>query len=624
MTARPGGLTRRRALQLAGAGAAWAAAAPWAWAAGQSGLHGLSVFGDLKYPAGFKHFDYINPDAPKGGRMNFQAPYWYFNQSPQTFNTLNGFVLRGDAPPRVELLFDSLMVRATDEPDAVYGLLAETVDVSEDGNVFTFHLRDTPRFRDDTPVTAADVAFSLTILKDEGHPNLSLPMAPMASAEAPDERTVVVTLDGTQTRFTILSIVGLPVFSAAYYADRRFDASNMQPPLGSGPYTVGNVSAGRFIEYARVPDYWGADQPVNVGQNNFDVCRIDFYQERQAAFEAFKKGDTTYREEFTSKTWALEYNFPAITDGRVKKTLFPSEKRPSLQGWFFNMRRQKFADPRTRQGIALAFDFEWSNRNLFYDAYQRASSFFQKSIYMAEGLPGPDELALLEPYRDQLPEAVFGEAVVPPKTDGSGGDRTILRQASDLLGEAGWVREGNWLYDADGNQLTVEFLVRAAVFERVIAPFIGNLKRIGVAATIRQVDPAQFQSRMDDFDFDVVGTALSLSPTPLDAPRVLFSSEAAGKPGSYNWAGVSNPVVDALIDKMQDVGSQEELVTLARAIDRVVRAEHPWIPNWFSPDHKVAHWDIFGWHEPKPDYFFAPETTWWFDRDKAAAIGKAG
>lgn len=618
------GLSRRGVLQLAGATAACAAMPPWAWASGQSGLHGLSVFGDLKYPSDFKHFVYINPDAPKGGRMNFQAPYWFFNQSPQTFNTLNGFVLRGDAPPRVELLFDSLMVRATDEPDAVYGLLAESVDVSDDGNVYTFHLRDTPRFRDGTPLTAVDVAFSLNILKDEGHPNLALPMAPMVSAEAPDERTVVVTLDGRQTRFTILSIVALPVFSAAYYADRRFDGSTMEPPLGSGPYTVGNVTAGRFIEYARAPDYWAADLPVNVGHYNFDIVRIDFYQERQTAFEAFKKGDTTYREEFTSKTWALEYNFPSATDGRVKKTLFPSEKRPSLQGWFFNTRRKKFADPRTRRGIALAFDFEWTNRNLFYDAYERSQSFFQKSVYAAEGLPGPDELALLEPYREQLPEAVFGEAVVPPTTDGSGRDRTVLRQASELLSEAGWVRDGNWLVDSDGNRLTVEFLTRAAVFERVLSPFVENLKRIGVAGSIRQVDPAQFQSRMDEFDFDVVGTALSLAATPLDGPRLLFSSEAAATPGSYNWSGVGSPVIDALIEKLQKVDSQEELVILVRAIDRVVRAEHPWIPNWYSPDHKVAHWDIFGWHEPKPDFFFAPESTWWFDAEKAAAIGKAG
>ena len=618
------GITRRTALQLGGAAAASLAVQPWAWAAGKTGLHGLSVFGDLKYPADFKHFDYINPDAPKGGRMNFQAPYWFFNQSPQTFNTLNGFVLKGDAPPRIELLFDSLMVRATDEPTAVYGLLAETVDVSEDGNTFTFPLRPEARFNDGSPLTAEDVAFSLNILKNEGHPNISQPMSPMVSAKAQGAGTVIVTLDDTKTRFTILTIVGLPIFSKAFYDGKRFDASTLQAPLGSGPYLVGNLAAGRFIDFKRAEEYWAADLSVNVGHYNFDYLRIDFFTERQTAFEAFKKGETTYREEFTSKTWATEYNFPAIQDGRVMKSRFPGEKRPSFQGWFINTRRKKFADPRTRQALGLAFDFAWTNKNLFYDAYARSASYFETSPFAAEGVPSADELAILEPYRDQLPESVFGEVYVPPNSDGSGRDRKLLRQASELLAEAGWTREGSWLVDKNGDRLTVEFLTRAAVFERILSPYVENLKLIGVDASIRQVDPAQFEARTDDFDYDVIGYALSLSAAPLDAPRLMFSTEAAGRPGSYNWSGVSNPVVDELIEKLQNVETEAELRALVRVIDRIVRDQHAWIPNWYSPDHRVAHWDMFGWHDPKPDYFFAPEATWWFDVEKAAAIGKAG
>ncbi|MCB1487438.1 MAG: ABC transporter substrate-binding protein [Bauldia sp.] len=598
--------------------------APWAWAAGKTGLYGLSIFGDLKYPADFTHFDYVVADAPKGGRMNFQPPFWYFNQNTQTFNTLNGFVLRGDAPPRIELIFDTLMARATDEPDAVYGLVAETVDVSEDGNVFTFHLRDGTRFHDDSPLTAGDVAFSLMLLKEQGHPNISQVIGPLAGAEAPDAKTVVVTLDGTQSRDTILTIVGLPIFSRTYYTTNTFDASTLSPPLGSGPYKVGRLSAGRYIEFERVDDYWARDLPVNVGFNNFDVIRIDFFRERQPAFEAFKKGDITYREEFTSKTWVQEYNFPAFTAGKVKKTLFPEELRPSMQGWMINTRRAKFADPRTRQAIGLAFDFEWSNRNLFFDAYTRLASYFEGSDYAAKGVPDKAELALLEPHRADLPAEVFGDPYVPPVSDGSGRDRTLLRKASELLAEAGWKQEGQFLVDGTRARLSVEFLLHASVFQPVTMPYIENLKRIGVDASLRVIDPAQYQSRTADFDFDIVMFAVTFSATPLDGLQQTYSIRSADTSGSYNYAGVKDPTIDALLKRVPEVETREELITLTRVIDRILRARHYWVPNWYLAEHRVAHWDLFGWPAEKPDYAFTPETTWWFDRDKAAAVGMAG
>ena len=442
----PRGLTRRGVLAAGGAALAAPLLPPFAWAAGRSGLHGLSIFGELKYPPDFKHFDYVAVDAPKGGRMNFQPSYWVYNQSPQTFDTLNSFVLRGDAPPRIEMTFDSLMAASEDEPNSYYGLVAETVDVSDDANVYTFHLRSEPRFHDGSPLTAEDVAFSLMLLKEKGHPDISQVIVPMVKAEAADARTVVVTLDGKQTRQTIFTIAGLPIFSKAYYTNRPFDSSSLDAPLASGAYKVGTVSAGRFIEYQRVPDYWGKDLPVNVGQGNFDIIRIDFFQEREAAFQAFQKGLITYREEFTSLTWATGYGFPAVTEGKVKKTLFPSEKVASFQFFFFNTRLAKFADPRVRQAIGLAFDFEWSNKNLFFGSYAREFSYFQNSDFMAEGKPGADELKLLEPYRADLPAEVFDEdAYVPPKTDGSGNDRTVLKRAFDLLAAAGWTqRGGGW------------------------------------------------------------------------------------------------------------------------------------------------------------------------------------
>jgi len=624
VTAPQGGLSRRKVLVLGGTAAATLLPRPFAWAEGKSGLHGLSIFGDLKYPPGFPNFDYANPAAPKGGRLNFQPPNWYFNQSTQTFNTLNSFVLRGDAPPRMEFLFDTLMTRAIDEPDAMYGLLAESVAVAEDGNTYTFTLRPEARFHDGTPLTAEDAAFSIMLIKEKGHPNLSQVITEMVKAEAPDPRTVVVTLSGKQTRDAILTVAGLPVFSKAYYTTRDFEASTLEPPLGSGPYKVGRTSAGRFIEFERVADYWGKELPVNVGFANFDVIRIDFFTERQAAFEAFKKGEITYREEFTSITWAQDYGFPAVLDGRVKKSLFPAERRPSMQGWFFNTRRAKFRDPRTRQAIGLAFDFEWSNRNLFFNSYTRLASYFEKSDFAATGLPGPDELALLEPHRGKLPPEVFGEAVVPPVSDGSGRDRKLLRKAAELLAAAGWKQIGDQLVDEEGAPLEVEFLIDAAVFERVLSPFVENLKRIGIDASIRQIDPVQYQARQNDYDFDVTMMAVSLEATPLDGLATIFGSKAADTPGTYNLSGIKEPVVDALLERLATVTSREELIALTRAIDRIVRARYYWIPNWYQPNHRVGHWDYFGWPEKKPDYFFQPELTWWFDADRAALAGYRG
>ena len=578
---------------------------PWAWAAGKTGLHGLSVFGELQYPAAFNHFGYVNADAPKGGRMNFAPPDWGYNQNTQTFNTLNSFVLKGDAPPRMGLCFDTLMARATDEPDAVYGLVAETVDVSDDTNVYTFHLRNTARFHDGSPLTAEDVAFSLTLLKEKGHPSIAQPIEPMVSATASDEATVVVTLSGKQNRFTILSIATLPIFSKAYYAAHAFDSSSLDPPLGSGPYKVGNLSAGRFIEYQRVADYWGRDLPVSVGQNNFDIIRIDFFQERQSEFEAFKKGEITLREEATSSVWATGYDFPAVTEGKVKKNNdFPEETRPSMYGMFFNARRSKLANAHTRQAIALAFDFEWTNRNLFFDSYLRLSSYFEHSDFKADGPPNADEVALLEPFRSSLPPEVFGEPYVPPVTDGSGRDRAMLKRAQDLLIAAGWKQAGNQMVDDHGVPLTVEFLIQAQVFEKVLSPYQENLKAIGVGATIRQVDPAQYQARINDFDFDIILAAFNLEATPLDGPPQFFGSKAADTPGSYNLAGIKEPAVDAALDGLPSVTTRDELITITRVIDRVLRARHYWVPAWYLANHRVAMWDIFAWPPIKPDYDF--------------------
>ncbi|MFO1184850.1 MAG: extracellular solute-binding protein [Bauldia sp.] len=618
----PRGLTRRHALAAGAAALAYAGAKPFAWAAGKSGLHGLSIFGEFKYPPDFKQFDWVNAKAPKGGRFAFQPSNWNYNQNTETFNTLNSYVLGGDSPPRMGLVFDSLMTGSPDEADTIYGLVAESVSVSDDLNVFTFSLRRQARFHDGSPLTAEDVAFSLNLLKEKGHPNIQQPLGPMAKAQATDAATLVVTLDGKQNRETILTIGGLPIFSKAFYSGRPFDSAGLVVPLGSGPYRVGEFNAPTFVDFRRVPDYWGKDLPVNVGLNNFDVIRVDFYRDRTPAFEAFKKGDTTYREEYTARVWANDYNFPAVADKRVKQSLFPQELVAAHQGFFFNTRRPKLGDPRTRQALASVFDFEWTNRNIFFGQYERTVSYFGNSDFAAVGKPTPAELALLTPLRaDLAPGVLTDDAYVPPKTDGSGADRNVLRLASQLLTEAGWKLDGTRMVDARGAPLEVEILSNTVTFDPILTPYIENLKRIGVTAAIRLVENSQYQARLRDFDFDVTTSAMTIGATPLDGQPQLFGSKAADTPGSHNTAGVKDKAVDALLDKLPSVSTRAELVAVLRSVDRVLRSKHYWMPNWNSANHRVAHWDLFAWSK-KPDYAFSPEVMWWFDSAKAAAAGK--
>jgi microcin C transport system substrate-binding protein len=448
----------------------------------------------------------------------------------------------------------------------------------------------------------------------------------MTKAEATDAHTVVVTLSEERNRETILGIAGdTPILSKAYYTAHPFDSSNLDVPLASGAYTVGAMAAGRYIEFKRVADYWGNDLPVNVGSSNFDIIRIDFFTERQAGFEAFKKGDVTFREEFTSITWAQEYSFPAVAAGKVKKTTeFPSEKRVVWQGFYFNTRRAKFRDPRTREAIGLCFDFEWSNPNLFFNSYARLASLFGTSEYGASDVPSEDETAILAPFKDTLPASVFEQPYVPPKTDGSGRDRAILKQASDLLAAAGWKQINGQLVDSEGAPFEVEFLIEAQVYERILTPFANNLKALGISATVRQVDPTQYTSRLNAFDYDIVLAAFSMSATPLDGLEQFYSSKSADQSGARNYAAIKEPAIDAALALLPSVDTRDKLITITRTIDRVVRAQHYWIPAWYLANHRTAYWDIFGHPPTKPDYGFYPETTWWFDQDRAKAIGYSG
>jgi microcin C transport system substrate-binding protein len=423
-------LSRRAALAL-GAGAAASGVLPAITLSTaraddeQIERHGMSAFGDLKYPPDFKHFDYINPDAPKGGTFSQLGPVTQYNQNFLTFNSLNSYILKGDAAQGMELTFATLMASASDEPDGMYGLAARAVGIAPDGLTYRFLLRPQAKFHDGSRLTAQDVAFSLGVLKDKGHPIIRQLLRDMTGVEASDEATVVVRFAPKRGRDVPLFVAQLPIFSRAYYASKAFDESTLDVPLGSGAYKVGSFEAGRYIEYKRVNDWWGADLPVARGQNNFDIVRFEFYRDRDVAFEGFTAKSYLFREEFTSRTWATRYDFPAIRDGRVKREELPDDTPSGAQGWFINTRREKFKDPRLREALIYAFDFEWTNKNIMYGAYRRTVSVFQNSDMMAVGMPSPEELALLEPFRGQVSDEVFGEPFMPPVSGGSG------RQAGD-------------------------------------------------------------------------------------------------------------------------------------------------------------------------------------------------
>jgi len=587
--------------------------------------HGISAFGDLKYPAGFRNFDYVDPKAPKGGAFSQIGPNRQFNQSFLTFNSLNSYILKGDAAQGMELTFASLMARAADEPDAMYGLAARAVRISDDGLIYKFLLRPEARFHDGTKLTAHDAAFSLTTLKEKGHPIITQLLRDFISAEAADDATVVVRFKEKRARDVPLFVAGLPIFSKAYYSKRPFEESTLDVPLGSGPYKVGKFEAGRYIEYERVKDWWAKDLPVTQGLYNFDTVRFEYFRDRDVGFEAFTAKAYTFREEFTSRTWATRYDFPAFKDGRVKREVLPDDTPSGAQGWFINTRRDKFKDRRLREALIQAFDFEWTNKTIMYGSYDRTVSVFQNSDMMANGKPSPEELALLEPFRGKVPDEVFGEPFVPPVSDGSGQDRAALRKGSQLLQEAGWTIKDGKRAGPNGERIAIEFLIEEPSFQPHHMPFIKNLAVLGIDATLRVVDPVQYRARTDDFDFDITVQRFSFSTTPGDSLRTYFSSQAAATKGSQNLSGMADPAIDSLIDTIIGAKSRPELVIACRALDRVIRAGRYWIPHWYKASHWIAYWDIFA--RPgvaKPKYARGIPETWWYDPQKAAKLEQRG
>jgi microcin C transport system substrate-binding protein len=620
--------TRRRVLALAaGSAAGFSASSIRPSRAGADDLiesHGLSAFGDLAYPADFQHFRYVDPNAPKGGSFSQTGPDRQFNQNFLTFNSLNSYILKGDAAQGMELTFATLMVRSGDEPDAMYGLAAEKVRRSADGLTYQFFIRPQAKFHDGSRLTAHDVAFSLNILKEKGHPLISQSLRDFAGAKADDDASVTVSFAPKRARDVPLFVAGLPIFSRAYYATKPFEESTLDVPLGSGAYKVGRFEPGRNIEYQRVKDWWGADLPVARGLNNFDTVRFEYYRDRDVGFEGFTAGNYLFREEFTSRTWATRYDFPAFKDGRVKRAVLPDATPSGAQGWFINTRRQKFADARLREALINAFDFEWTNKTIMYGSYERTVSVFQNSDMMAKGPPGAEEVALLAPFRGTLPAEVFGEPYLPPVSDGSGQDRAPLRKAAQLLKDAGCVITDGKRVLPNGERITIEFLIDEPSFEAHHGPFIKNLGTLGIDATVRVVDPVQHRARRDGFDFDITVERFSFSATPGDSLRTFFSSQAAALKGSNNLAGIAEPAVDALIDAIIAAQTRPELTTACRALDRVVRAGRYWIPQWYKASHWIAYWDVFGRPAAQPRYFRGIPETWWYDTGKTAKNVKPG
>jgi microcin C transport system substrate-binding protein len=583
-----------------------------AGAVGSGPQHAIAMYGDVKYPADFAHFDYVNPDAPKGGTLALSGS--------GTFDSLNPFILKGTAAAGLSLIFETLMTPSLDEPFTYYGLIAETVETPEDRSWVKFTLNPDARWHDGQPITPEDVIFSFEALTTKGHPMYRSYYANVVKAEKTGEREVTFTFDGGVNRELPLIMGQLPVLPKHYYGGLDFEKTSLKKPIGSGPYQIKSFEPGRSIVYERVADYWGADLPVNRGRYNFDEMRYEYYRDRDVAFEAFKAGNFDLWSENSAKRWATGYEGNAFERGLIVKEKLPIRPVARMQGYVFNLRDPKFQDPRVREALDYAFDFEWTNKNLLYDAYERIDSYFHGEPKLASsGLPTGKELALLEPFRDQLPEEVFTTEYHPPTTDGSGNNRENLRMALALLREAGWmVEDGRLVNQATGQPMAFEILLADPSGERIAAPWVNNLKRLGIDASIRVVDTAQYQNRMDHFDFEVTTELWAQSDSPGNEQRDMWSSAVADVPGSRNTAGIKDPVVDALIDKVIVAGTREDLEAAVHALDRVLLWGHYVVPHFVDDGYRVAYRNKF--EQPEilaeegPDFM-----SWWVDPGKSAA-----
>lgn len=561
-----------------------------------------------KYPAGFEHFDYVNPQAPKGGTLTLSAM--------GTFDSLNPFILKGSAADGVSgLLFDTLMAQSWDEPFSLYGLIAEDAVLAEDGLSITFRLNPAARFHDGSAVTAADVKFSFdTLMGKKAHPGYRIYWGDAEAAEVLDERSVRFTFKRKNPELHLIIASGLPIFSPNWLKGRPLDEVALEAPIGSGPYRIEKYDIGMNIAFKRDPDYWARDLNVRRGQFNFDRLKYSYFKDASVRLEGLKAGVFDAVLENHSKKWAREYIGGKFEAGQIKKESLPHRNPQGMQAFLLNLRRPIFQDIRTRRALALAMDFEWSNTKLFYDQYTRSSSYFNNSDMAATGLPEGDELALLEPYRDRLPSELFTQPWQPVSTVAPNSLRNNLRKAKKLLTEAGWKLKSGVLTNAKGERLAFEVVLVQKGFERIVAPFARNLKKLGVEVEYRTVDLSLYERRVESFDFDVIVGSWGVSPSPGNEQIGYWHSKSANQPGSRNLLGVSDPIVDELVEKLVYAPDRKGLVAAARALDRVLLWGDYLVPHWYIPHHRIAWWDKFGLPETLPLYYGAESwmySTWW-------------
>jgi microcin C transport system substrate-binding protein len=574
--------------------------------------HAFAMHGDVKYGPDFKHFSYVDPNAVKGGEVKLEA-------IGQTFDNLNPFILRGVPAAGAAAIYDSLMVSSADEPFTEYCLLCETIEVPDDRSWVAFNLRADARWHDGKPITADDLVWTFETLKAKGHPRFRAYYASVTKAEKVGDRKVRFSFAEGENRELPLILGQLPVLPRHYWEGKDFEKTTLDIPLGSGPYKIESLEPGRFIALRRVPDYWGSKLPVNVGQNNYDVIRYEYFRDRTIALEAFKAGAYDIRQENQALAWATRYDSPARAAGLYKLDELPTHVTTGMQGFAMNLRRPIFQDRRVREALGYAFDFEWSNRNLFNGAYTRTRSYFDNSDLAATGLPSAEELKLLEPLRGQIPDEVFTKEYQPPKTDGTGNWRDNQRTATRLLREAGWRVVDQKLVDAQGKQMSFEILLNSPQFERIALPYVENLKRLGIDVRIRTVDTAQYQRREDEFDFDMTVEVFPQSESPGNEQRDFWGSASAAVQGSRNTIGIKSKAIDTLIEAVIAAPDRDSLVTRTRALDRVLQWEHYVVPNWHSRVARVAYWDRFSRPKELSKYGYLG-STWWVDPQKDAAL----
>jgi microcin C transport system substrate-binding protein len=575
--------------------------------------NGIAMHGQPKYDADFRHFDYVNPDAPKGGELR-QA-------SQGTFDSFHAYIPRGNAASTGSV--ETLMTSSADEPFTEYGLIAETIEYPEDRSWVIFNLRPEARWHDGVPITAEDVVWSFETLTTMGSPAYRFYYGGVEAPELLGERRVKFTFRELGNRELPLIMGQLPILPKHYWEGRDFQKTTLEPPLGSGPYRITDFEAGRYYVQERVEDYWGKNLPVNVGMDNFDRIRVDFYRDDTAIRLALKSGRVDYRSENQAKAWALDYDVPAVEKGWLKKELIRNQRPTGMQGFVMNTRRPIFGDPKVREALAYAFDFEWTNKNLFFSQYTRTESYFSNSELASRGEPEGEELEILEKYRGRVPDHVFTSPYRAPATDGSGWSRDNLRRAFGLLEEAGWVVRDMKLVNAgSGAQMRFEILLVSPAFERIVLPLTRNLKRLGIDVRVRLVDQTQYINRLRSFDYDMFIFTWGQSESPGNEQRNYWSSAAAANPSSRNFAGIREPVVDELVELVITAPSRESLVARTRALDRVLLSGFYVIPNWHIRSDRVLYWDKFS-RPPDPVRSGAMVGRWWYDAEKAAQLEQA-